>query len=90
MSGLEDIKERSELENQNNKEDNIHILLLSKDLINTINSINENQYPDDISKEEKKDINNNYLNLSENQNDEDLISKQKEQQPIFDFHFNKN
>ena len=89
MSGLEDIKEKSDVENQNNKEDYIPILLLSKDLINTINSINENQYPGDKSEEEeKKDINNNYFKLKENLNNEDFPSKEK-QQPIFEFPFNK-
>ena len=89
MSGLEDIKEKSDVENQNNKEDYIPILLLSKDLINTINSINENQYPGDKSEEEKKDTNNNYFKLKENLNNEDFPSKEK-QQSIFEFPCNKN
>lgn len=88
MSGLKDIQKKSELEDQNNKEDNIPILLLSKDLINTIDSINENQYPEKEFEAKTKDINNNYFHSSESSNDEDLPSKEPEpESPIFSQNF---
>ena len=72
MSGL---KEKNSTEDSSNKEDNnIPILLLSKDLINHINSINENSLEITNIEKESKDIN-NYFNSSESSNDEEQLLK---------------
>jgi hypothetical protein len=71
MSGLKDMKSDLTSKEQNNKEENIPILLLSKDLINHINSINENDIEIQNDEKNNKDININYLHSNESSNEED-------------------
>ena len=73
MSGLKDMKGSLTSKEPNSKEENIPILLLSKDLINHINSINENDIEIQNNDENKKDM--NYFHSSESSNDEDLSLK---------------
>jgi hypothetical protein len=75
MSGLKDIKSSLTSKEQNNKEENIPILLLSKDLINHINSINENDIEIKNNCNNNKDMNINYFHSSTSSNDVGLSLK---------------
>ena len=70
MSGLKDMKSSLSSKESNNKEENIPVLLLSKDLINHINSINENDIEIKNNDKINKDININYFHSNESSNDE--------------------
>lgn len=87
MSGLKDMKSSLTSKEPNNKEENIPILLLSKDLINHINSINENDIEIQNNDENKKDVNINYFHSSESSNDEDLSLKIPKDNNLFSSKF---
>ena len=93
MSGLKENKDL-QIDESNEKDDNIPILLLSKDLINQINSVNENQTQEKDETKNEKDI--NYINFhsDESTNDEESQSKKQEkednQEILFNFDFFQN
>ena len=78
MSGLKDMDSSLASKESNNNEESIPILLLSKDLINHINSINENDIEIKNGKQNNKVININYFNSRESSNGEDPSLKSSE------------
>ena len=81
MSDIKKLKIKSEIEDSDNKDDKIPILLLSKDLMNQIDS---NLDDDELIKikKDQKDLNdiNNYFHSSESSNDEEPEPKTKEKE----------
>ena len=81
MSDIKESKSKSELEESDNIGDMIPILLLSKDLMNQLNSNSDDEDINKIKKDEKniKDIN-NFINSSESSNDKkpELKTNEKE------------
>ena len=89
MSDKKETKSKSELEESENKTDTIPILLLSKDLMNQLDS---NSDDDDIIKLEKdenniKDIN-KYFHSSESSNDDEEPESKTKEKEIQNQNFN--
>ena len=80
MSNIKDLPLKSQLEESDNKDEKIPILLLSKGLMDQLDSTSD----DDIIEIEKKEKNskdiNNYFHSSESSNDEEPDSKTKKEE----------
>ena len=78
MSDIEKSTINSEIEESDYKDENIQILLLSKDLINQLDSLDDDEL--DKIKKDEKNINDikNYFHSSESSNDEEPEIKKKD------------
>ena len=89
MSDIKELKSKSELEESDNKSDTIPILLLSKDLMDQLDSNSDDEDLNKIKKAEKdiKDIN-NYFHSSESSNDDEEPESKTKENEIQNQNFN--